>query len=121
MILLLLQLHDSVPTGADLDLYLQVLIASHFGRPSPKKQTWAEMKAAYSLQPVAGELGKLLGPSFIGLAPDCVGEAAATFARQLEPGQVRETEEYAGGGADLPASQGLRMWLANWLCVPVTR
>lgn len=58
-----------------------VILASHLGRPKGK----ADPK--YSLAPVARRLEELLGQP-VPLAPDSVGEAVETRARQLQPGQL---------------------------------
>jgi len=65
----------------------KVILASHLGRPKGKP----DMK--YSLRPVVDRLRALLGKALgeavnVAFAPDCVGEVAATMARQLESGQV---------------------------------
>ena len=65
----------------------KVILASHLGRPKGKPS----MK--YSLRPVVDRLRTLLGKALgeevnVAFAPDCIGEVAATMARQLESGQV---------------------------------
>ena len=65
----------------------KVILASHLGRPKGKPN----MK--YSLRPVVDRLRALLGKALgedvnVAFAPDCIGEVAATMARQLESGQV---------------------------------
>ena len=65
----------------------KVILASHLGRPKGKPN----MK--YSLRPVVDRLRSLLGKALgeavnVAFAPDCIGEVAATMARQLESGQV---------------------------------
>lgn len=68
---------------------LQVVLASHLGRPNPAKQSWDEMERDASLAPVAAVLEDLLPQgSFTGLAPDCVGERAEAAVNALQPGQV---------------------------------
>ena len=58
-----------------------VILASHLGRPKggpdPK----------YSLQPVVGRLSELLGQP-VQFAEDCIGPAAESAAKALNPGQV---------------------------------
>jgi phosphoglycerate kinase len=66
----------------------RIVLVSHLGRPSPKSQTLAEMKERYSLRPVAERLSFLLGPSFVGLVDDCVGDAVQAAVAKLEDGQV---------------------------------
>ena len=68
---------------------LQVAIASHFGRPQPRKQTWEAMQASHSLSVVASALHTRLGSEiFTGLAPDCIGPLAEAKVDALQPGQV---------------------------------
>lgn len=81
----------------------RVIIASHFGRPSPKKQSWEEMKASNSLQLVAEYLRQQLGASFVGLAPDCIGDAVAAMVHALQPGQVSSL----GSGSRAPMTYAL--------------
>lgn len=67
----------------------RVVIASHFGRPEPKKQSREQMASEFSLAPVAAELAALLGASvFVGLAVDCVGPSAEAMVAALQPGQA---------------------------------
>ena len=67
----------------------QVAIASHFGRPQPRKQTWEAMQASHSLSVVASALHTRLGSEiFTGLAPDCIGPLAEAKVDALQPGQV---------------------------------
>jgi len=58
-----------------------VVICSHLGRPENPKD------ASCSLRPVAKRLGELLERE-VAFADDCVGEAAMTATRALQPGQV---------------------------------
>jgi phosphoglycerate kinase len=65
----------------------KVILASHLGRPKGKPNP------KYSLRPVVDRLRSLLGKALgeevnVAFAPDCIGEVAATMARQLESGQV---------------------------------
>jgi phosphoglycerate kinase len=68
-------LHNLVERGA------KVICCSHLGRPKGKRVD------KYSLEPVAGVLGDLLGlqVTFVG---DVVGDLAARAAGELAPGQV---------------------------------
>jgi 3-phosphoglycerate kinase len=59
-------------------------------RPKPGEQTWEEMKGKNSLAPVAAELKSLLGDAFIGLSPDCIGDAVEAQVAAMQPGQVHE-------------------------------
>lgn len=66
----------------------KVILASHFGRPEPKKQTLQDMQAQYSLQPVSAYLSQQLGDPYTGLVHDCIGPGAEAAAASLRPGQV---------------------------------
>lgn len=72
-----------------LDGGARLVLASHSGRPEPKKQSMAEMRALYSLAPVAEVLRRELGEAaFMGLAPDCVGPEAEAAVAALGNGQA---------------------------------
>jgi len=58
-----------------------LMVASHLGRPKGKRV------AAFSLEPVATRLEKLLNRP-VRLAPDCIGEAVQTLADNLKAGDV---------------------------------
>jgi phosphoglycerate kinase len=58
-----------------------VVLASHLGRPKGKPTP------AFSLKPVAEQLGTLLDRP-VPLAPDCVGPDVEAMARALRPGEV---------------------------------
>ena len=58
-----------------------VVLLSHLGRPDGKRV------AAYSLKPVAGRLGELLGKP-VGFAEDCVGGAVEQRVGALKPGEA---------------------------------
>ena len=100
-------LHDCRPMHAFAP---QVAIASHFGRPQPKKQSWAEMRASpHSLAVVASALASRLGPGgdrWAGMAPDCVGPEAQAWVGRLLPGQaclLENTRFHAGDVDNDPA------------------
>lgn len=58
-----------------------LVIVSHLGRPkSPADKE-------FSLKPVAAHLSKLLDKK-VGLAPDCIGDAAKKMADELRPGEI---------------------------------
>ena len=59
----------------------KLVLCSHMGRPDGK----ADPK--YSLAPTAKRLGEILGQN-VDLAPNCIGEEAATMRAALQPGQV---------------------------------
>ena len=72
-----------------MDKGAKVVLASHFGRPEPKKQSREQMLQHSSLRPVASVLEAELGPHvFRGLAPDCVGAEVEAAVAALQPGQV---------------------------------
>ncbi len=72
-----------------LERRAKVVLASHFGRPDPRKQTRDQMVAMYSLRPVAAVLQRELGPEvFRGMAPDCIGPAAEAELAKLQDGQA---------------------------------
>jgi Phosphoglycerate kinase len=83
----------------------RVALCSHLGRPEPSKQDAAEMRAAYSLSPVADVLAEQLGDAFVGLVPDCVGPEAAAAVQRLQPGQVRERLQIP-----VPTPHGVGIW-----------
>ena len=58
-----------------------VVLMSHLGRPNGRKVD------RYTLQPVAAELGKLLGKS-VKFVPDCSGPEVETACANLQPGDV---------------------------------
>jgi phosphoglycerate kinase len=64
-----------------LERRARVICCSHLGRPKGKRD------ARYSLEPVAGVLGDLLGVE-VAFVDEVVGDQAARAARQLEPAQV---------------------------------
>jgi phosphoglycerate kinase len=77
-----LRVRASLPTLRHLvERHAKVICCSHLGRPKGKRVD------KYSLQPVAGVLGDLLGLQ-VSFVDDVVGEAAARAAAALEPGQV---------------------------------
>lgn len=59
----------------------RIILASHLGRPK------GEVKAKYSLAPVARRLSELLGQE-VAFAKDCVGDAAREEVSRLQDGQV---------------------------------
>ncbi|KXZ56079.1 hypothetical protein GPECTOR_2g961 [Gonium pectorale] len=81
----------------------RVILASHFGRPEPKKQSREQMKALYSLCPVATLLEAELGTAFQGLAGDCIGPEAEAAVASLQDGQavlLENTRFHAGDAAN---------------------
>jgi phosphoglycerate kinase len=77
-----LRVRASLPTLRHLlERRARVICCSHLGRPKGKRD------ARYSLEPVAGVLGDLLGVE-VAFVDDVVDDPAARAAQQLEPGQV---------------------------------
>lgn len=77
----------------------RVAVASHFGRPEPKKESVEAMKAHSSLAPVARYLQGALGAAFAGLSPDCIGADAEARVARLQPGEallLENTRFHAG-------------------------
>jgi len=77
----------------------RVVVASHLGRPDLGKRP--EDRTALSLAPVAEMLAALL-PTFVGLAPDCVGPEVAARVAALKDGQVLllENTRFHAGDTD---------------------
>lgn len=83
----------------------KVVLASHFGRPEPKKQSREQMAAQFSLRPVAELLGQELGGAFRGLAPDCIGADTEAAVAALADGQallLENTRFHAGDTSNSP-------------------
>jgi phosphoglycerate kinase len=76
------RLEESVPTIRELAAAgAVVILASHLGRPKGKRDP------RYSLRPVVAELDRLLGEG-VRFAEDCVGEAAESVIREMDPGEI---------------------------------
>ena len=93
------RLERLAPTITELaDRGAKVLVASHFGRP--KGARVPEM----SLEPVAEELGAILGRE-VEFAPDCIGDAAMNASANLPDGGILVLENaryHAGEEANDP-------------------
>src|SRR5258708_6561945 len=63
----------------------RIVVISHFGRPK------GGADAQFSLKPVAGKLGELLGRPVV-FAGDCIGEPAERTVAALLPGQIAVLE-----------------------------
>jgi phosphoglycerate kinase len=76
------RIRASAPTLADLaDRGARVIVCAHLGRPKGAPDP------AYSLAPVAGRLGEVLGRD-VAFATDTVGESARMTVEGLADGQV---------------------------------
>ncbi|MBC9957429.1 phosphoglycerate kinase [Yimella sp. cx-51] len=76
------RIRASVPTIKKLtDQGAQVIVCAHLGRPK------GEPEAKYSLEPVAGRLGELLGAE-VTFATDTVGESAKEKVGAMKDGDV---------------------------------
>ncbi|MER7502484.1 phosphoglycerate kinase [Nonomuraea pusilla] len=76
------RIRASVPTiKALVDRGAKVVVCAHLGRPK------GEPNPKYSLKPVAGRLGQLLGQD-VAFASDVVGDSARAVVGSLEDGQV---------------------------------
>jgi len=93
------RLERLAPTITELaDRGAKILVASHFGRP--KGARVPEM----SLEPVAKELGAILGRE-VEFAPDCIGDAAMNASANLPDGGILVLENaryHAGEEANDP-------------------
>lgn len=85
----------------------RVVLCSHLGRPDQLTQSPDEMRADFSLAPVAGFLREQLGAVvFTGLTADCVGPSAARAVDALQPGQVCSKNELHAATPAQQDSQG---------------
>lgn len=76
------RIRESLPTINYLtERGARVILASHFGRPKGKPNP------EYSLRPVAGRLGELMGRS-VAFLDDCVGSEVEAAVGRLGPGEV---------------------------------
>src|SRR5690606_33344116 len=75
------RIRAALPTLRELlDRGAALILVSHLGRPK-------EREPEFSLRPVAGRLGELLGRD-VELAPGVVGDAVQAKAQALQPGGV---------------------------------
>ena len=104
------RLERLAPTITELaDRGARVLVASHFGRPR------GQHDPDLSLEPVARELGTLLGRD-VGFAPDCVDDAALEASAALQGGDILVLENvrfHAGEEANDPKFVGALVRLAD--------
>lgn len=65
----------------------KVVLCSHLGKPKPKEMTEEEMKAKYSLNPVAQKLSEELGKE-VKFAGDTTGSSAKGMISELREGEA---------------------------------
>lgn len=70
-----------------MDQGAKVVLCSHLGKPKPKEMTQEEMKAKYSLNPVAERLSEELGKE-VKFAGDTTGDSAKGIISELKEGEV---------------------------------
>lgn len=86
----------------------RVIVISHLGRPG------GEVKPEFSLAPVAGRLGELLGIT-VGFAPETTGEATREAVMALGDGQVTVLENLRFQAAETSKSDDERRAFAEQL------
>lgn len=65
----------------------KVVLCSHLGKPKPKEMSQEEMKAKYSLSPVAERLSEELGKD-VKFADDLTGDSARGMISELKEGEA---------------------------------
>ena len=70
-----------------MDQGAKVVLCSHLGKPKPKEMTEEEMKAKYSLNPVAERLSEQLGKE-VKFAGDTTGDSAKGMINELKEGEA---------------------------------
>ena len=70
-----------------MDQGAKVVLCSHLGKPKPKEMTEEEMKAKYSLNPVAERLSEQLGKE-VKFAGDTTGDSAKGMISELKEGEA---------------------------------
>lgn len=65
----------------------KVVLCSHLGKPKPKEMSQEEMKAKYSLSPVAERLSEELGKE-VKFADDLTGDSAKGMISELKEGEA---------------------------------
>jgi len=86
----------------------RVLVVAHLGRPD------GEPNPAYSLAPVAGRLGELLGDNVM-FATDTVGEDAQRIASRMQDGDVALLENVRFNAGETSKDDGIRRAFAEQL------
>lgn len=70
-----------------MDQGAKVVLCSHLGKPKPKEMSAEEMKAKYSLNPVAERLSEELGKE-VKFAGDTTGDSAKGMISELKEGEA---------------------------------
>ena len=103
------RIRASLPTIATLSAAgARVVVVAHLGRPG------GEPNAAYSLAPVAGRLGELLGRP-VAFATDTVGESARNTVAALGDGDVAVLENVRFAAAETSKVDAVRGAFADEL------
>jgi phosphoglycerate kinase len=103
------RIRASLPTIKRLsDAGAKVLVVAHLGRPD------GEPNPAYSLAPVAGRLGELLGGD-VAFATDTVGEDAQRVAARLQDGDVALLENVRFNAGETSKDAAIRRAFAEQL------
>ena len=103
------RIRASVPTIAELaDQGARVIVTAHLGRPDGAPDP------AYSLAPVAGRLGELLGRP-VAFATDTVGESAREVVGALQDGEVAVLENVRFNAAETSKDDTVRGAFADQL------
>ncbi|MCE1178648.1 MAG: phosphoglycerate kinase [Micrococcales bacterium] len=103
------RIRASVPTIKQLaDAGARVIVTAHLGRPkgAPEEK--------YSLKPVVGRLGELLGQD-VAFATDTVGESAKATVEGLQDGQVALLENLRFNAGETSKDEGERKAFAEQL------
>jgi phosphoglycerate kinase len=103
------RIRASLPTIKRLsDSGARVLVVAHLGRPD------GEPNPAYSLAPVAGRLGELLGGE-VAFATDTVGEDANRVANRLQDGDIALLENVRFNAGETSKDPAIRKAFAEQL------
>jgi phosphoglycerate kinase len=103
------RIRASLPTIKRLsEAGARVLVVAHLGRPD------GEPNPAYSLAPVAGRLGELLGED-VAFATDTVGEDAQRVATRLKDGDVALLENVRFNAGETSKDAAIRKAFAEQL------
>ncbi|HJR88846.1 MAG TPA: phosphoglycerate kinase [Aeromicrobium sp.] len=101
------RIRASLPTIQRLaDAGARVLVVAHLGRPD------GEPDPAYSLAPIAGRLGELLG-GVVAFASDTVGEDARRVAARLQDGEVGLLENVRFNAGETSKDDAIRKAFAE--------